>query len=65
MSGGKIKKLVRKKDGRVLGGVCAGLADYLGIDVIIVRLILIALTLAWGGGLLFYLLAWIIIPEEE
>ncbi|MEO0239545.1 MAG: PspC domain-containing protein [candidate division WOR-3 bacterium] len=60
-----MKKLVRKKKGRVLGGVCAGLAEYFGVDVVLVRLILIALILAWGGGLLFYLLAWIIIPREE
>jgi len=60
-----MKRLVRKKKGRVLGGVCAGLAEYFGVDVVLVRLILIALILAWGGGLLLYLLAWIIIPREE
>ncbi len=60
-----MKKLVRKKKGRVLAGVCAGLAEYFNIDVVFVRLILVALILAWGGGLLFYLLAWLIIPLEE
>lgn len=60
-----MKKLVRKRKGRVLAGVCAGLAEYFNIDVVFVRLILVALILAWGGGLLFYLLAWLIIPLEE
>ncbi|MEO0199362.1 MAG: PspC domain-containing protein [candidate division WOR-3 bacterium] len=60
-----MRRLVRKRKGRVLGGVCAGLADYFNVDVVLVRLIFIALILAWASGLLFYLLAWIIIPLED
>lgn len=60
-----MKRLVRKRKGRVFGGVCAGLADYFDVDVVLVRLIFIALILAWASGLLIYLLAWIIIPLED
>ena len=46
----------------MIGGVCGGLADYLQVDVVITRIIALAL-LATGSGLLLYILAWIIIPE--
>lgn len=60
-----MKKLVRKRKGRVLGGVCAGLADYFNVDVVLIRLIFVAFTLTWASGLLLYILAWIIIPMED
>jgi len=60
-----MKRLYRKKKGRILGGVCAGLAEYLGVDVSIVRLVTALIALSFGSGILLYLLAWIIIPEEE
>ncbi len=60
-----MKKLVRKRKDRVLGGVCAGLAEYFNVDVILVRLIWIGLTLLLGGGILLYIIAWIIIPLED
>jgi len=59
------KVLVRKRDGRVIAGVCAGLADYFGTDVTLVRVITVALALFTGGaGFLAYLVGWAIIPEE-
>ncbi|MGB9824931.1 MAG: PspC domain-containing protein [Candidatus Hydrothermia bacterium] len=60
-----MRKLVRKRKGRVLGGVCAGLAEYFNVDVVLIRLIFVAFTLAWASGLLLYILAWIIIPMED
>ncbi|MGB9824932.1 MAG: PspC domain-containing protein [Candidatus Hydrothermia bacterium] len=60
-----MRKLRRKRTGRVLGGVCAALADYFQIDVSIIRLVMVLLALYSGAGILFYILAWIIIPEEE
>lgn len=60
-----MKKLVRKRKDRVLGGVCAGLAEYFNVDVILVRLVWIGLTLLLGGGILLYIIAWIIIPLED
>jgi len=59
------KKLVRSKKNRMIGGVCGGIAEYLGIDPTIVRLIWAVTTLFWGTGIILYLLAWAIIPEAE
>jgi phage shock protein C len=59
------KILVRRTDGRMLAGVCAGIADYLGLDVTLVRALWAVVALLTGGaGLLAYLAAWIIIPDE-
>ena len=59
-----MKKLYRKKDS-ALGGVCSGLGHYFGIDPIIVRLIWLMTVLAFGVGVIAYIVAWIIIPEEK
>ncbi len=58
------KKLYRSQDQRMLGGVCGGLGEYFNIDPIIVRLIFIAFALIGGGGLLLYLIMWLLIPLE-
>ena len=58
------KKLYRKAAGKIIGGVCAGLADYLNIDVTVVRLITALLVCCAGCGLLAYLIAWIIMPSD-
>jgi phage shock protein C len=65
-SGSGTKVLVRKRDGRMVAGVCAGLADYFGTDVTLLRVIVAAVAVITGGaGLLAYLVAWAIIPEED
>ena len=58
-----MKKLKRSSKNRVIGGVCAGLADYFNIDVVLVRAILLASVLFCGVGLGLYLILWIIAPE--
>lgn len=58
------KKLYRSRTDKKLAGVCGGLAQYLGIDSTIVRLILLALVLCAGTGVLAYVIAAIVIPEE-
>jgi phage shock protein C len=58
------KKLYRSKEDRWVGGVCGGLGKYLNIDPIVIRLIAFILVLCAGGGLLVYIIAWIVIPEE-
>lgn len=64
-SGSGTKVLVRKRKGRMVAGVCAGVADYLGSDVTLIRVIVAAVAVLTGGvGILAYLLAWAIIPEE-
>jgi phage shock protein C len=58
------RALRRPQSGRMLTGVCAGLADFLRVDVTLVRLAVVLLSLLGGGGVLIYLAAWLIIPEE-
>ncbi len=58
------KRLVRVEEGKMIAGVCTGLAQYLGVDVTIVRLLFALLTLFVGGGVLLYLILWLIMPME-
>lgn len=59
------KQLTRSTRNRMVAGVAGGLAEYLGIDPVLVRLALVAVTLATGVGIVFYLAAWLIIPPEK
>jgi phage shock protein PspC (stress-responsive transcriptional regulator) len=58
------KRLYRRRDGRVVAGVCTGLAAYFGVDVTLIRLAFAVFTIFWGLGVLIYLVAWAVIPEE-
>jgi signal transduction histidine kinase/phage shock protein PspC (stress-responsive transcriptional regulator) len=55
--------LTRRPDERVVAGVCAGVAGWLGVDPLVVRLAAVILTLANGVGVLAYLIAWVVLPE--
>ncbi|MCB2223940.1 MAG: PspC domain-containing protein [Actinobacteria bacterium] len=57
-------RLTRSRDDRVIAGIAGGLAKYLGVDPVLVRLGFVALALIAGGGILAYLIAWLVIPEE-
>lgn len=59
------KRLTRVEDGRMIAGVCAGLANYLGVDATVVRLIFVLLALFAAGGVLLYLILWLIMPLEQ
>lgn len=59
-----VKRLYRSRYEKKLGGVCAGLAKYFEIDVSLVRLLWILLAVVYGSGILAYIVAWVIIPEE-
>lgn len=60
----RAKKLYRDIDHKYIGGVCAGLEHYLGIDALWVRLIFILLAVFTSGfGLIAYILLWILVPE--
>lgn len=61
------KKLFRSEKKKMMGGVCGGLGDYFDIDVSLVRLIFVALTLMTAilPMVIFYVIAWIVIPIEE
>ena len=58
------KKLYRSIDERIVAGVCGGIAEYFKIDPVLVRIIFILLLFGAGTGLLAYIIAWIIVPEE-
>ena len=58
------KRLSRTREGRVVAGVCAGIAAYFGIDPTLVRLAFAVFTIFGGAGVLIYLIAWLVIPEE-
>jgi phage shock protein PspC (stress-responsive transcriptional regulator) len=63
-----IKRLTRSPREGKIGGVCAGLADYFEVDVVLVRAAWLVFSIVPGaiiGGLLAYLAAWLIIPEAE
>jgi phage shock protein C len=60
------KRLFRSKKDRIIAGISGGLADYFNTDPSIIRLILVILLfLSFGSILLFYIIAWIIIPLEK
>jgi phage shock protein PspC (stress-responsive transcriptional regulator) len=58
------KKLYKSKAQRMICGVCGGIAEYINLDANIVRLIAVVLGLS-GAGLLIYIIAAIILPEQE
>lgn len=58
-------RLYRTVQGRVVGGVAGGLADYFGMDPTIVRLIFVLLVIFGGSGVLLYIILWIILPEKN
>lgn len=59
--------LVRSRDERIIGGVCGGLAGWLGWDVTLVRVVYVVLSVLSAGfpGGLAYVLLWVIMPEGE
>lgn len=60
------KLLTRSLKDRMLAGVCAGLADYMGLDPTVVRLIFVLLFFVSGPGILLaYLIMMMIVPEEK
>jgi phage shock protein PspC (stress-responsive transcriptional regulator) len=61
-----MQRLYRSKKERILGGVCAGLGEHLDVDPTVIRLIWAVVTLlSFGTGIIVYILAWIIIPEDD
>lgn len=60
------KRLMRPRADRKIAGVCAGMAEYFDLDVILVRVLWIVITIFTGivFGVLAYIVAWIVMPEE-
>jgi phage shock protein PspC (stress-responsive transcriptional regulator) len=64
MSNAESKTLERKRHGRMLAGVAAGLGTYFGIDPNVVRLAFAVASFFGGFGVLVYVVAWAVVPEE-
>lgn len=60
-----IKKLRRPTNNRSLAGVAQAFANYFDIDVIIPRLLFVLTGVFGGGGVIAYIICWIVIPEED
>jgi phage shock protein C len=60
----RTKRVYRLKDGRIVAGVCTGLGGYVGIDATLIRLGFALFTAFGGLGVLLYLCAWIVLPDE-
>ena len=59
------KKLERSTSNKVIGGVCAGLANYLGMDTVIMRVLFLVALLFFGTGPLIYIILWIAMPPSS
>ena len=59
------KKLCRSKTDIKIAGVCGGLAEYIGMDANIIRIIWAVLCLGYGAGALIYLVCALILPKAE
>ncbi|MCP4361283.1 MAG: PspC domain-containing protein [Chloroflexi bacterium] len=59
------KKLTRSTDDRMIAGVAAGVAEYLNIDPVLVRILFVLLALAGGPGVLIYLVLWLVMPQTN
>ncbi|RYY68610.1 MAG: PspC domain-containing protein [Chitinophagaceae bacterium] len=57
------KRLFRNENDKWIGGVCSGLANYFGVDVVVVRIIFAILFFSFGFGLLPYLILWVAVPS--
>lgn len=58
------KRLYKARSGRILEGVCAGIANYFALDPALVRLGWVLFTAMGGGGIVAYIICAIVIPEE-
>src|SRR5689334_9884136 len=56
------RRLFRSTDDEIIGGVCSGIAAYFGIDPVWLRLAFVLSVIFFGGGVLLYIILWIVIP---
>jgi phage shock protein C len=61
---GTPKETIQVKKRKILAGVCGGLAEYLNLDPTIIRLAWVIFSLAYGVGVLVYIIAWLLIPNN-
>ena len=63
----QIKRLYRSKDNRVIAGILGGIGKYLNVDPVVIRVAFVALTVFTGivPGIIFYIVALLIVPEKR
>lgn len=59
----EVKRFYRSRDQKVLAGVCGGIAEYFGIDPVLVRILWVLAIFLAGTGVIAYIIAWIIVPQ--
>jgi len=59
-----VKKLYRSTTDKMLGGVAGGLAEYFDIDSTLVRVLFIVVVFLGGGGIIAYIILWIVVPQK-
>ncbi|MBV9843724.1 MAG: PspC domain-containing protein [Kutzneria sp.] len=64
--GGRVRRLRRSRDDRMLGGVCGGVAELVGVDPALVRVAMVLLTVfSLGSGVVLYGACWVVVPEAD
>ena len=63
-TGGCTGKLYRSRSDRAIAGICGGLADYLRVDPLVIRLLTLFLILFGGLSIWIYIILWLVVPEE-
>jgi phage shock protein C len=58
------KRLMRSRTNRKIAGVCAGFGEYFDLDVSLIRVVWLVCLLVGGVGLIPYIVAWVVMPEE-
>ncbi|MFN7997299.1 MAG: PspC domain-containing protein [Bryobacteraceae bacterium] len=59
-----VPRLALDTENKKIAGVCAGFARYLGVEVLLVRIVWLALALGAGVGFIAYMVAWILMPRD-
>ncbi len=59
------KRLMRSSSNKVLAGVCGGIADYLDVDPLVVRILTLILVIAGGLSIWIYLILWLVLPLDN
>lgn len=58
------RRLTLSSNDKKIAGVCGGIAEYFGVDPTLVRVLTVVFALLFGGGIIAYLLAWLIMPKS-
>jgi phage shock protein PspC (stress-responsive transcriptional regulator) len=60
-----MNKLYRSKKNKIIAGICGGIGEYFKVDPTLIRLLWVLISvMGMGSGVVAYIIAWIIIPEE-